>query len=185
MLVDSLRARIARRLSVAFAASAMIAFGAAEPAMRSGIPMFGGPWISIETPANPFDNSTRNAIMLVHTFHHGTAEFMPVVGKAEGIVDGQRRTTEFSLDKSSRDGTYGVQRQWGTKGIWTLLITATPPEHGGSSSIQAVVEIAANGEIGRVTVPRDAQSRPRLMTTSEVDAALRERARSSVAVGAR
>jgi hypothetical protein len=185
MLVDAFRARVARRSAFAVTASAVMAFGAAEPAMRADVPMFGGPWISVETPANPFDNSTRDAILLVHTFHHGTPQFMPVAGKAEGLVDGQRRSVDFTLDKSSRDGTYGVQRHWGTKGIWTLLLTATPPEHGSNSSIQAVVEIAANGDVGRVTVPRDAQSRPRLLTASEVDAALRERARTSVAVGAR
>jgi hypothetical protein len=139
----------------------------------------------VETPVNPFDNSTRGALLLVHTFHHGTPEFMTVVGKAEGLVDGQRRSMDFTLDKSSRDGTYGVQRQWGTKGIWTLLITATPPEHGGTSSIQAVVDIGAGGDVERVSVPRTAQSMPRLLTSAEVDRALRERAKTPVAVGAR
>jgi hypothetical protein len=185
MFFHSLRARVVRRSAVAVTASAVMAFGAAEPRMRADIMKFGGPWISVETPANPFDNSTRNAIFLVHTFHHGTPEFMSVVGKAEGLVDGQRRSVDFTLDKSSRDGTYGVQRHWGTKGIWTLLITATPPDHGAQSRIQAVVEIGATGEVGRVTVPRDARSMPRLMTTAEVDEGLRERAKSAVAVGAR
>lgn len=185
MFVDALRARAVRRSTFAVAASAMMAFGAAEPAVRADVVMNGGPWISIETPVNPFDNATRGALFLVHTFHHGTPESMPITGKAEGIVDGQRRSVDFTVAKSSRGGTYGVQRQWGTKGIWTLLVTATPPDHGGSSSIQAVIDIGTDGEIERVSVPRNAQSNPRLLTPAEVERSLAARAKAQVTVGAR
>ena len=177
MSVTSLRSHAIRSLTLATIAAGVFGVGAAVS--------FGGPWISIETPVNPYDNATRNAVLLVHTFHHGTPEFMPIVGKAEGIVDGQRRAMDVTLDKSSRDGTYGLQRQWGSKGIWMLLITATPLEHGGNSSIQAVVDIGAGGEVERVSIPRNAQSMPRLLTTAEVDRALQARAKAPVAVGVR
>ncbi|HEV7992931.1 MAG TPA: hypothetical protein VGP25_13960 [Gemmatimonadaceae bacterium] len=177
MFVGSCSTSAVRSLTFAAIAAGAIVIGAAT--------RFGGPWISVETPVNPYDSSTRGAVLLVHTFHHGTAEFMPVAGRAEGLVDGQRRSMDISLDKSSREGTYGVQRQWGAKGIWTLLFTATPREHGGIGSIQAAVDIGANGDLERVSIPRTAQSIPRQLTVAEVDRSLRERAKLPVAVGAR
>jgi hypothetical protein len=182
MFVSSSRTIAQRSFTLAAIVAGTMLLGAASPWREAA--KFGGPWISIETPVNPFDNSTRGALLLVHTFHHGTPESMPIVGKAEGLVDGQRRSMDIAVTKSSREGTYAVQRQWGTKGIWTLLITATPPEHG-NSSIQAVVDVDANGEVGGVNVPRDARSMPRLLSLSEVDRTLRERAKTPVAVGAR
>lgn len=183
MFASSIRARIPRWSALATIAGGAIVLGAATPWSPVRTALFGGPWISIETPVNPFDASTRGALLLVHTFHHGTPEDMAITGKAEGLVDGQRRSLSVSVDRSSRAGTYGVQRQWGDKGIWTLLITATPQEHPGS--IQAVVDIGASGEVARVNVPRTAQSMPRLLTAAEVDRDLRERAKAPVAVGVR
>ncbi|MDB4881355.1 MAG: hypothetical protein JWL95_121 [Gemmatimonadetes bacterium] len=183
MFVNSLRSHTARWSTLVAIAGGVLVLGAARPSARTSAAKFGGPWISIETPVNPFDNSTRGALLLVHTFHHGTPEDMPIVGKAEGLVDGQRRSVAFTVAKSSRTGTYGVHKQWGDKGIWTLLITATPLEH--QSSIQAVVDIGADGEVERVSVPRNAQSMPRMLTAAEVDRGLRERAKGPVAVGAR
>ncbi|MEO8561782.1 MAG: hypothetical protein ABI601_06885 [bacterium] len=182
MFVASSRALAIRSLTLAAIAAGTMLVGAASSPHEAS--KFGGPWISVETPVNPFDNSTRGALLLVHTFHHGTPESMPIVGKAEGLVDGQRRAVDFVVTKSSREGTYAVQRQWGTKGIWTLLITATPLEHG-NGSIQAVVEIGADGDVDGVSVPRDARSMPRLLSLAEVDRTLRERAKAPVAVGAR
>lgn len=141
---------------------------------------FGGPWISIETPVNPYEASTRGSLLLVHTFHHGIPVDLPLTAKAEGLVDGKRRSVALTPTKSAQTGTYGVRNQWGDKGLWTLLITAS--EHGGS--IQAVVEVGADGQVGRVTVPRSGQG-TRLLTDAEVDRGLRERARAPMVVGGR
>jgi hypothetical protein len=75
-----------------------------------------------------------------------------------------------------------VRNQWGSKGLWTVVVTATP--HGDAVGAQAVIDIAANGEVGRVQVPtRRTGDGPalRVMSASEIDRALRERARTSVA----
>jgi hypothetical protein len=178
--------RAARRttlVAIATLAGGAMMLVAAKP--WAGAPaMFGGPVISIETPVNPYDASVRGALLLVHTYHHGTKEHMPLTAKAEGLVDGQRRSLDLKLVRSSQAGTHGLHRQWGDKGIWTLLITATPENHGGGS-VQAVVDIAADGEVARVRVPRTASNAYRLMTAAEVDRELRERARAPMAVGAR
>ena len=166
----------------AIAGGAMV-LGAAKPWASEPV-VFGGPVISIESPVNPYDASVRGAVLLVHTYHHGNREHMPLTAKAEGLVDGQRRSVDLKLVKSSQTGTHALHRQWGDKGIWTLLITATPENHG-SGSVQAVVNIAADGAVERVRVPRTASNAYRTLTAAEVDGELRERAKSAVAVGAR
>ena len=145
-----------------------------------GAAMFGGPWISIESPANPYDEATRGSLFLVHTFHHGAKVDLPVTAKAEGIVDGQRKSVALTLSKASQAGTQGVRNQWGDKGTWMVLATAS--EHGGS--VQAVVEINADGSVGKVSVP-STNGRPRLLTVAEIDRGLRDRAGAPMAVGGR
>ena len=176
------RARATRRTMLAAIAGGAMVLGAAKPWARAPA-MFGGPWISIETPVNPFDASTRGAVLLVHTFHHGTKVNVPLNGTAEGLVDGQRRSVALKLVKSSQTGTYGLHRQWGDKGIWTLLINANALEHGGG--VQAVVNIADDGEVERVRVPRTASNGYRMLSAAEVERDLRDRAKTPTAVGAR
>ena len=169
------RTRAARVTMLATIGGAAVMLSAAA---RSVAPMFGGPWISIESPANPYDQAMRGSVMLVHTFHHGTKMDMPIVGKAEGLVDGQRKSVALTLAKGSEAGTHGVRNQWGTKGTWTVLLTAT--QHEPSASIQAVVDINADGSVGKVVVPNTA-GRPRLLSAAEIDQGLRERAGARVA----
>jgi hypothetical protein len=136
----------------------------------------GGPWISIETPVNPYDAEARGALFLVHTFHHAVPTNLDVEARAEGLVDGQRRTVKLS-PKAARTGTYVVRNEWGSKGTWSVLVIATQPSPRGS--IEAVVDLGADGSVARVTLPQ------RMLTAADVDRSLRERAVSSVAVGAR
>ena len=73
----------ARVLPIA-AAFALASFALVAAYPRAGLArsaeLFGPPWISIETPVNPYDASTRDAFLLVHTFHHGTQADAPVSG---------------------------------------------------------------------------------------------------------
>lgn len=141
---------------------------------------FGGPWISIEAPANPYDQATYGALMLVHTFHHSTKVELPLAGKAEGLVDGERRSVALTFGKSSQAGTRSVRNQWGSTGTWTVVLTATE----GQASIQAVAEINADGSVGKVSVPVR-NGRPHLLSAAEIDRGLRERAGGRMAVGGR
>ena len=176
--------RITRSLGsrAAFGATMLAGLAAVTAATSTsrGAAMFGGPWISIESPANPYDQATRGSLFLVHTFHHGAKVDLPVTAKAEGIVDGARKSVALTLSKASEAGTLGVRNQWGDKGTWMVLATAS--EHGGS--VQAVVEINADGAVGRVSVP-STSGRPRLLSAAEIDHGLRERAGAPTAVGSR
>ena len=144
--------------------------------------MFGGPWISIETPVNPYVASATGALFVVHTYVHQNPIDLPVAGRAEGLVDGKRRSVTFTLNKTAQTGAYAVRREWGDRGIWTLLVTAMPQAKSGS--IQAVVNVGADGEIERVSVPRSGMS-TRLLTDAEIERGLRDRAKGTLAVGAR
>jgi hypothetical protein len=142
----------------------------------------GPPWISIEMPANPFDHASRGAFLLVHAFHHGTELGLPVTGRAEGIVNGQRRTVKLRFEATSRPGVYALQNLWGTEGTWTLVITAA---QGPGDGATALVELSADGRVA-VSVP-SRQERdwtiPRAVTDAEVETALR--ARAAAVVGTR
>ena len=166
----------------ALGATILAGFAAVTAAtdIRRGVALFGGPWISIESPVNPYDEATRGSLFLVHTFHHGAKVDLPVTAKAEGLVDGQRKSVVLALSKASQAGTLGVRNQWGDKGTWMVLATAS--EHGGS--VQAVVEINADGSVGKVSVP-SASGRQRLLSAVEIDRGLRDRAGAPMAVGGR
>ena len=130
----------------------------------------GPPWISIEYPVNPHDQSMRGAFLLVHTFHHSTPIVYPVEGTAEGVVNGERRTIKLEFTETSRTGVYGLRRQWPTEGVWTLVIK------GGAT---ALVELGADGAVASVRVP-SRQERgwtvPTDVSMTEIDRALRARA---------
>jgi len=130
----------------------------------------GPPWISIEYPVNPHDQSMRGAFLLVHTFHHSTPIVFPVEGTAEGIVNGERRTIKLEFTETSRTGVYGLRRQWPTEGVWTLVIK------GGAT---AVVELGADGAVASVSVPSREErgwTIPTDVSVTEIDRALRARA---------
>ena len=177
------RSLVSRTALGAMMVVGLVAVTAATKGTTHRTAMFGGPWISIETPVNPYEASTSGALFLVHTWVHQNPSDLPVSGRAEGLVDGKRRSVPFPLNKSAHTGTYAVQRQWGDKGIWTVLVTAMPESKNGWS-IQAVVNVGADGEIEKVSVPRAGQS-TRLLTDAEVERGLRDRAKAMVAVSAR
>src|SRR2546422_5876042 len=107
-----------RSLGLAAACAALFA----SPALA------GPPWISIELPANPYDQTMRGAFLLVHAFHHGKAMGYIVTGTAEGIVNGARQSVTLEFTETSRDGVHALKRTWPTEGTWTLVIKARSEE---------------------------------------------------------
>lgn len=139
---------------------------------------FGPPWISIETPANPYDAASRGSFLLVHAFHHGTPTNFPVFGSAEGLVAGTRRTISLELKSTSRPGVYALHKQWPSEGVWTLVLGVTQGE-GEYNTVKAVVELGTNGQVASVDVPTVMRGRDRLpapVLMADIDAGLRARA---------
>jgi len=159
-----------RTRSLAVAALASVLFAA--PAFASK----GPPWISIELPANPYDRSTRDAFLLVHSFHHGTAMGFIVTGTAEGMVNGERRSIKLDFAETSREGVYALKRSWPQEGTWTLVIKAN---QGPDDAATAVVDLGPDGDVAAIRVPtmqRGSWTVPAPVSLSEIDAALRSRA---------
>lgn len=160
--------RTARLLAIASLATITTAFAAAS----------GPPWISIEYPANPYDNASRGAFLLVNAFHHGTPMTFPVSGTAEGLVNGQRRTVSLEFKGTSRPGVYALHKQWPDDGVWTLVLSVTQGEGDGNTA-SAMVELAANGSVASVTVPTRRQGQwliPTGVAIADVEKGLRARA---------
>jgi len=152
-----------------------IAIAAAALALTAAAPSFGPPWISIETPPNPFDAASRGAFLIVHTFHHGDMVASGVTGTAEGIVAGARRSVPLSFDATTQKGSYALRKQWPADGTWMLVINTG----GQAQGVTALVDIETTGEAGRVRVPikrRDGWDVPQQVTARDVTAALEARA---------
>jgi hypothetical protein len=131
------------------------------------------PWISIESPVNPFDASARGAAFLIHAaVRDGTPAIGDVSGTAEGLVNGVRRSMPLRIDTTSRPGVFAVRKQWPAEGTWVLrirLLTTT-----------ALVSIDRAGNVGGVAVPTVAQSGqqiPRPVAAREIDALLADAAK--------
>ena len=129
------------------------------------VPVLAGPpWISIEIPVNPYDQSARGAFLLVHAFHHGTPMGFIVSGTAEGMVNGERRSLKLDFDETSREGT------------WALVIKTN---QGQDDAATAVIDLGAEGEVVAVRLPTMQRGRwtvPAPVALADIDAALRARA---------
>jgi len=158
--------------------SRMRSFGVATvlSALLAAPALAGPPWISIELPANPYDQATRGAFLLVHAFHHGQPVGYLLTGTAEGIVNGERRSIKLEFSETTRDGVYALKRMWPTEGVWTLVIKAN---QGPDDAATAVIELGAEGEVASIRVPvmqRGQWTVPAPVSLGEIDAALKARA---------
>ena len=139
-------------------------------------PAFGPPWISIEVPPNPYDRASRDAFLIVNTFHHGDAVASGVTGTAEGLVSGNRRSVPLSFEATTRRGSYALRKQWPSDGIWMLVINTGGRENG----VTALVDVGAGGDVAGVRVPTRRQGEwvvPAEVTTADIDHSLSVRAR--------
>jgi len=131
-----------RRSLMSLAAVVALAAATASPAWA------GPPWLSIEFPANPMNKSSQGAYLLVHTFHHEQAVNFTVEARAEGLVNGERKTLPLKLEQTDREGVYALKQTWPEKGDWVIVIVGAP----GEGSVTALVSIA-DGNLRGIKVP--------------------------------
>jgi hypothetical protein len=154
-----------RSLSLLFAAALTVAI--VTPALA------GPPWISAEYPSNPFHTDTRDALMLVHAFHHGVARQFPMTGIAEGIVKGRRQTVQLQVTQTYREGVYAVRGNLPKDGNWAVIITMTDSDT--NTKVNLLASLNGAGEVLAVNVPHDLKNGwivPRAATPAEINAAL-------------
>lgn len=154
-------------LAAPFAAAVVLIAAAPSAALA------GPPWISVELPANPINSTTRGAFLLIRTYHHANAVSAPLTGRAIGMVDGQRRTIELTIERTSAPGVYAIRRTWPETGTWALAIHLGEGTDGAAT---ALVGVAADGEVRSVRVPTETDGRhtwPRAASAEEIEGMLR------------
>lgn len=122
--------------------AALALFAVAAVAAAATPAQAGPPWIAVEYPANPLHEDTRGALLLVHTFHHGVARSFPLVGHAEGIVDGRRVRRDLAIRATYRPGVHAVRGDLHGGTAWVLVLTMTDGETG----VRRSALVALNGE---------------------------------------
>ncbi len=132
----------------------------------------GPPWISVEYPANPHERTTRGALFLVHTFHHGTMIEGAVSASFEGLVDGQRRTITAAIERTHRNGVYAVRGAVPVDGRWVAVVRMQD----GNAPAAAIVTLGASGAVLAIDVPADRNREgwyiPRAVDERDIDHAL-------------
>jgi hypothetical protein len=148
--------------------TALLALATATAAFATPLAVKWPPWLSIESPVNPFDPTARGAAFLVHAvFREGLPKLSDVSGTAEGLVDGSRRTISLRFDSTGRPGVFAVRRQWPSDGTWLLRIAL---EH-----TTAIVTLDRAGNVASVRVPTEFASGsqiPRAVAANEIDSTL-------------
>lgn len=131
------------------------------------------PWLSIESPINPFDRANHGALLLVHaSTREGVPAIADVTGTAEGMVNGARRSVKLQFDTTPQPGVFALRRQWPSNGAWVLSI-----------SLHATTAIVVLGREGTVvsswvpTVMQNGNPIPRAVAQREIDSTLAEAAR--------
>lgn len=125
----------------------------------------GGPWISIELPANPY--SSRGAYVVVRTYLHGTPAPFVVTGTAEGLVGGQRRSLPMTITPTGQGGSMNIMKTWPSEGVWVLKLGVDGAELG------AAVGIGTTGDVAFVRVPLNGNGGTRPVSRAEVEILLR------------
>lgn len=158
---------------ILFSAAALFTFAATSTVTANASALKWPPWISIESPVNPFDAAARGAVLLVHaSLRDGQAQLSDISGTAEGLVNGTRRSIPLRFDDISRPSTFALRRQWPTSGAWLIRITL--------KSTTAIVTLDEAGDVASVRVPTTVargQQLPRAVAVREIDSTLAEAAR--------
>ena len=100
----------------------------------------GPPMLAVEMPAKPFDKRTEGAALVIRAQQCGQVLTAEVKGRAEGVVDGKRRTIPLKLEVTSQEGAWAVRKQWPDAGRWVLVFDVD--NHGQAT---AIVELPERG----------------------------------------
>lgn len=150
--------------------------GADEP-IPANSPVKGPPWVSVEHPANPYDPATRDALVVLHSYHHGAQIETTATARAISLVDGQRRVVPLEIVPTSRGGAYAVHGEL-PEGVASVLVLTTREGGGHGAAATAFVAVGGSDQVLAVRVPHDELEGgqwlvPREPTDREIDNLLR------------
>ncbi len=157
-----------RRALIPVFVGALLSVGAAAPSSTRVIKW--PPWLSIESPVNPWDPASRDVAFYVHAMlREGVPSVSDVTGTAYGLVSGARRTIPLQFAATGRPGVFSVRRSWPAEGSWVLrvsLLTTT-----------ALLTLDREGNVASARIPTERTPGgvvPREVAQREVDSTLAE-----------
>jgi hypothetical protein len=100
----------------------------------------GPPMLAVEMPAKAVDASAQGATLVVRASQCGESIDAEVMGRAEGVVAGKRRTIPLRMRLMPQKGAWAVAKQWPDEGRWILVFTVE--SHGRAT---AMVDLPAAG----------------------------------------
>jgi hypothetical protein len=107
--------------------------------------------------------ATDGRSVVVRTYRCGTPSSFKVVGTAEGVVGGERRTIPLAIGRGGEEGVFTVARQWPAEGKWALVFSVE-----GSHAVSTLVELEPGTTI-RVASQKTTYEKP---TPADVHAVL-------------
>jgi hypothetical protein len=157
-----------RRALVPVLATAVLSLGAAAPSSTRVIKW--PPWLSIESPVNPWDPASRGVAFYVHTMlREGLSSVSDISGTAYGLVNGKRQTVPLEFGATSRPGVFSVRRSWPAEGSWVLRVSL--------HSTTALLTLDREGNVASTRIPTERTPGgvvPREVAQREVDSTLAE-----------
>jgi len=131
------------------------------------------PWLSIESPVNPWDPSSRGVAFYVRAMvRDGIPAVEDLTGIADGFVGGVRRSVPLGFATTTRPGVFSVRRSWPTEGAWVVRVSL--------HATTALVTLGRDGGVASVRIPTERTPDgvlPRAISQREVDSTLAELAK--------
>jgi hypothetical protein len=157
-----------RRALVPVFATALLSVAAAAPSSTRVIKW--PPWLSIESPVNPWDPGSRGVAFYVRTMlRDGVSSASDLAGTAYGLVDGKRLTVPLEFGATNRPGVFSVRRSWPAEGAWVLRVSLL--------STTALVALDREGNVASARIPTERKRDdvlPREVAQREIDSTLAE-----------
>jgi hypothetical protein len=157
-----------RRALVPVFAAALLSLAAAAPSSTRVIKW--PPWLSIESPVNPWDPASHGVAFYVRTMlRDGVSSASDLAGTAYGLVDGKRQTVPLEFGATNRPGVFSVRRSWPAEGAWVLRVSLL--------STTALVTLDREGNVASARIPTERKRDdvlPREVAQREIDSTLAE-----------
>src|SRR5262249_53480371 len=135
-----------RRALVPVFASALLSMAAAAPSSTAIIKW--PPWLSIESPVNPWDPASHGVAFYVRTMvREGATSVSDMSGTAYGLVDGKRQTMPLEFGATNRPGVFAVRRSWPDEGAWVLRVSLM--------TTSALLTLDREGNVASVRIPTE------------------------------
>jgi hypothetical protein len=155
-----------RRALVPVFATALLSLAAAAPPSTRVIKW--PPWLSIESPVNPWDPASRGVAFYVRTMlREGVSNASDLTGTAYGLVGGKRQTSPLEFGATNRPGVFSVRRTWPSEGSWVLSVSLL--------STTALITLDREGNVASARIPTERKHDdvlPREVAQREIDSTL-------------